>query len=323
MRKDKKKFVRRALVFIIILALAIVFINTLYDKLITKRTIRYRLEDLFQEHLSTLPDSTIDYIFLGDSHTVSGVNPRFIENSYVLGAGGASYVEHYLQVRKIIEIDKVNIKNIVLTRELDDFMIFSDPIWDIWYFKDYFSYRELSRLQNKSWVKIFFKSNFPWMGLGRNFFHLAAPQKILYKGWQYSEGNFSTWDKEEAGAAAVYDRFTDNRFTNNQRFNPLSIEGYQEILKLAKKHNINIIFITYPVAAEYAQQIKVQKVVVEEYWKKVDDITHAITTNYETLDYFSFFFEDSDFLRNPEHLNYQGAEVLSRQIAIDLDNLKE
>ena len=91
----------------------------------------------------------------------------------------------------------------------------------------------------------------------------------------------------------------------------------EEILSLCAHHNIRVIFITLPAHKYYRDQMNKQR------WSKAQSIVNNLSSKYKTiyLDYLKEpHFSTNDF-RDNDHLNKQGATLLSHMLDKDLTML--
>ena len=110
MKEDKKKFIKKALLFLFLFLILLMGINEIYKDFIIKKRYLYRREEYYKKYLAD-QDNKVDYAFFGTSHTWMGINPEFIPNSVNYGGGGWNYIKIYHLLRRLIEQDKIKINN--------------------------------------------------------------------------------------------------------------------------------------------------------------------------------------------------------------------
>ena len=204
MKKDKIKFTKRSMIFIVILLTIISLINYSYIKLIQDKKIIWRIDVIYNEYINNLEDKKIDFAFFGDSHAQRGVNPNFINNSFNFAKGGESYVETYYKLKKIIEQDKIKINNIIL--EIDPHS-FSDKIRtqneifaEFSFYSNFVPIKEIANLKDISLVSILIRKHFPVFGEGKTLvtsFFKPIEMTPIYLGWEANTQDFSLQNKEQ------------------------------------------------------------------------------------------------------------------------------
>jgi hypothetical protein len=106
--------------------------------------------------------------------------------------------------------------------------------------------------------------------------------------------------------------------------NEVSEEYYMKILVLAKKYNITIILVKFPHSIEYQEAIEVHGLDTEEYYDALfERINRTTDGKYHVLDYYSLFFGKPQYLKDPDHVNYKGSEILSKKFYTDVKSLGE
>ena len=105
MRPDKIKFVKKGILFLMILAIMILFLNVVYINAVQHKLISYRKELLYREDVDTFKNKEIEFAFFGSSHLTYAVNPLYIHNSYNFGINHGNYLEIYYKLKKLVEKD--------------------------------------------------------------------------------------------------------------------------------------------------------------------------------------------------------------------------
>jgi hypothetical protein len=324
MQEHTKKTIRKGIFFVILFLLIILLLNSIYINIIQKNEMNSRQEAEWQKYKNTLPNNTLHYAFFGDSPVQNGLNPNYINNSFNFAIGGENYVETYYKIKKILEKEDVKINNFVL--EIDPHT-FSDKIRteeglfrDARYFNKFISLDEMSKLKDKEIIPLFLNVHFPILGEGYGivrYFMLGSELTQTSLGWYNKTSNYSNQDRT-IGALSVcnYLFAKEPNLLENK-----SLNYFKEILKLAKINGIKIIFIEYPFSHEYDVEINKRnisrKIFYDDLFKEID----SETKDYLVLDYYSLFKNNPEFFGDANHLNYAGAEVLSKRINEDLINI--
>jgi hypothetical protein len=266
----------------------------------------------------------INYAFFGDSHARNGVNPKIISGSFNFGTSAENYIETYYKLKKIIDHDKIKIKTAIFEIDLVTFSsLLTDQTRifdDLYFFHKYVPWAEVKKIENASnleMLKMYLAEvYFPAIGQGEDFVDIFVAPKLteVYLGWTKEYENYALSDTRKT-AQATYDL----QFDGQARISPVSLEYFLKTLELAKENNINIIFIKYPIAKEYDEIITERGFDKSSYYKTIfNEIDKKLNSNYQVLDYYNLFFDHSEYFTNPDHLNYLGAEILSKKISEDL-----
>ncbi len=322
MKNKKNKFIRKILIFLIIIILAFILINAFYNKKILQKKITYRQEKSYQEYINNLDEKKIDFAFFGASNTMDGIDPEFIPNSFNFGRGGETSVQSYFKLTKVLDKDKIKIKTLILGVNLHTLSSLkrkdrSNLITKLWLYSKFMSYKEIKKISNKNLLSIWIESNFPFMGNGADFKILITKPKLrkIYRGWAKGEENFSNLNKKQE----AYDRYKE-LFKDTKTVNEVNLEYLKKTLKLAKENEINIIFMTYPITRELDEVIIKQNISKQEPYQTIFNQADNILENYQYLDYYDLFFDNPDYFADADHLNYLGAEIFTKKIYEDIQN---
>ncbi len=313
----------KAVLFILILFLLLYFFNYLYIKNIYEKGQSYQKEEMYSEYLKTLSPKQIDYAFFGDSHSAEGINPDYIPNSYNFAFPARNYVKTYYDLRKLLYRDNLNINTAVFQIDLESLsssLAQPNHISDTRMFLQFMSYNEISKITGESVLFLWLKANFPVIGNGMDFFKPKEPFEGISLGWLKVVSDFSlVSDQVKFERAMGTYRFY---FEGQQIIDSLSFEYFLKTLKLANDNNINIILIKTPVEKTYEEIIAAQNISKEDYYNRVfNGAESVLPEGVHVLDYYSLFFNNSEYFGDADHPNYRGAEALSKKIYNDIKNL--
>ena len=320
MRKDKHKFIKKSGLFALIFICIIFILNSIYINTIEKNKLEIRKKLEWQEHKKTLSDTTLDCAFWGDSHTMSGLNPEYIKNSFNFGNDGENYIETYFKIKNLIEKENIKVKSFILeidTHTFSNTLLTDNRLFNQLDYKDYMSLEDFASLTEKNHLTILLESEIKIIGAGTeiiNYFIKGPNSKILKSGWQKNTKDFSE-NKDSTLTAKKYSRHFEK--------DPILIENnifnyFQKTLEIANENQIKIVFIKYPVSYEYDNELKKHDLPRDDYYKDLFARIDETTTNYTVLDYYDLFFKHPEYLNDSDHLNYIGSEILSRKVANDL-----
>lgn len=270
-------------------------------------------------------NSYIKYAFFGDSQFRDDLNPDFIDKSYNFASSAESFIETYYKLNYLVSKRNVSIDFIVIQLDLhsfshtksDDAHLFAD----IWSFKEQISYQELADLKKQSYLKIFLKSNLPFIGSGKDFF-VEKDITSVHFGWTNQTSDFSKQNKDDI-AIIKYDQF----FGKNPKIDNISAEYLLMILKLAKENNISVVFIKTPISKEYHEVLKSHNIsgypYYEKFYAEIFDKINNTNEEYHVLDYYNLYFERDYEFRDSNHLKGIGAEDFSKIVYSDLKKIKK
>ncbi len=322
MKQQKRIFIKNSLAFILILIGLILVINISYIKYVQNKKLIYRTESTYQEYIQDLNNDEISFLFLGDSHTKCDFNPAFVNNSFNFANDGENYIETFYRLQKILYKDKIKVDNIVLEIDLHSFSEWfrtkDKPFNEVPLYSEYLPLVKIARLREDSLIDIVSKRYFPFIGSGKDFIEILLNPTItpIYKGWKNNTGNFNLQDKDKT----AYNQFLLHfGSSNSSLIDNTSFKYFTKILKLAQQEKIKVIFIKYPISKEYESVIQKEGICKEEYYRKIfQGVNKILKGEYILLDYSSIFFNNSRYFADSDHLNYIGAERLSKIISTDL-----
>ena len=322
MKEHKIKFIKRMSLFLLILIILILTINLIYTKFILERSIVYRQDQIYKEYISSLPEKKLDFSFFGDSHTMVAVNPQYIPNSFNFGIGAENYIITYYKLKRILD-EGVEINTIVLELDLHTFSgiltneenLFSK----LWFYSDFVSYNEIKEIRGGFIIGLWIESNFPFLGKGDEFrFVIDKPEVVnISFGWVENKKNFS----EIENKVELAKKECRSHFGEEERISDISFEYFIKTIELAKKNDINIIFIKYPITKEDDFVLTEKNITKEDYYKTIFNEINKTLENYYVLDYYNLYFDNPEYFGDSDHLNYNGAEVFSKSLYKDLNYL--
>jgi hypothetical protein len=326
MREHKIKFVKDGVLFIIISLAILLIFNLIYLKFIEPKKITERKELIYKEFISNLKDRELNYAIFGDSHPDESLNPFYIADSFNFARGGETYIETYYKLKKIVEKDKVKIKNIVLQVDLHTFSEKTgtkDRLFtDLYFYSQIVNLNEIAKLKGKSLISVFLEKNFPVLGNGKEFLqNMLRANAItpIYLGYTPSadiplKDSYAIAQK----AQKVYD---DHFSTNGLVIDEQNFHYFIEILKIAKENNMNVIFVKYPLSKAYASEVEKHNLAEKDYYDEIFSAVNKIINKYTVLDYYDIFFDRPEYFYDAEHLTVTASEVFSKKFNEDVRNI--
>ena|GEM_PF-2202994 len=315
MKQDKIKFIRQGIIFCILFILVFYLLNAAYSTAILSNTIMERIDLQFKENIKDTP-----VLFMGASHTANAINPSLIQNSFNLANGGTNYIQIYYKLKKVLNSTESPIKIIVLPIDPNSFSpYFAKRFNNEWYWKKYIDFKKISENStNISSFKKIVKSYFPLFDSGENLisFIFIKKKAELIKGYAPQTGNFSSHPAKSKDASQRIKK----HLAYSENVNQNAFKHFKKILELSKKKKIYVILVKYPLTEEFVIEAK-KYLDFEEFYKSISAETEKFNNCY-ILDYQKFFLNKYDLFKNSDHLNKWGAEILSKQVAKDLEKIK-
>ncbi len=313
MTKDVRKFIIRGGLFLLIFIFVLFGFNYLYIKKIEHRTIFWRNYFSFDEYLQK--NKNLDYAFFGTSRTRDSMNPEYIPNSINFSLSSQNYMEIYYRLKYYLENYNLKIDNIVF--EIDSSILLSENISEKqlanYDYAKFIPFDEIVDLSGLSKVDVFIRSNFPFIGRGLLAYGaLRTSPMDLYLGWAKEIGDFSKnpmdiekWFKTIKKKSKIPDK--------------LAMQYFVKTLEIAKQNNMNIIFLKNPYAKKSRDLFKKYKVDFSEYYKIIFDKLSDLGVEYHLLDYYTELADNPEYFHvDAGHVNYRGAEVISKKFVKDV-----
>jgi len=320
-KEEKIKFFKEATLFLICLIIFMLILNAIYFKVFIEKKQLYRTEIEFQEFIRSKGERNISYLFLGSSHTKDGGNPASINDSFNIATGGeGTYVFAYYKLRKIIEKDKIKVGTLVV--EIDPHILndraypIPFPTENLWYWSDFFSYKEIKDITALSHPDYLAQSKLYFMNGAKDFniFLNKEEKSETFRGWNLNENNLSN-EKDPKDYADQYFKVT---FKNiNSSLNLIGTDYLLRIAKLAKNNNASIVLVKYPLSKEYIERIDESGFDQNNYYKNIFSLLEKNGIGYKFLDYQEIF-QNSDYFADVGHLNAEGAGVFSSLMERDI-----
>ncbi|MEK6858825.1 MAG: hypothetical protein AABX53_02855 [Nanoarchaeota archaeon] len=321
--KKKNLSAQNVIAFIAVLLLVIFLVNFIYTTFILPQKTFYRKESLYQNY-TALSGGRIEYLVLGDSHAFHAVNPAYVPGAYNYASGAENYIKSFYKLRKVLEKDNESVGAVILeldphtfsTRLTDETNLFNE----LELYSQFVSLYEVQHVRNDFLIRLWLEANMPFIGNGKEFGVLLKKtefNEISAGGWLKNKENFSLVDKN---ASALFNY--KSLYENQERISNVSFEYFIKTIKLAQQHNVPVIFVSYPHTLEYDQIITEKNVTKEDYYARIFTEVDKTLGNYTFLNYYSLFPEKDYLFGDPEHVNYIGSELFSRQLYSDLENLE-
>ncbi|MDA3855584.1 MAG: hypothetical protein PF569_04960 [Candidatus Woesearchaeota archaeon] len=289
--------------YLFLFLICFIIINFSFNFVYNHYTITPHKDKVYSHFIS---ENTLEYLFLGDSHTYMGLNPEFISNtSFNYAFPGESYAENYYRLKRIVEKDRV-IPEIVFL-EIDGSMNENIDLFQrsLYLIRNDVSYAQISEDYGFS-VKSFINYNFGFIGRG------------IFFGYVFL-------DKNKLDSINAQGFFLSNGVLNNNTFvidykmdSKVDLISLDRILKLSKKNEIGVIFIKYP----HNVRLNLNDSSVKEYYLSIGEVVRDNNINFTIFDYSETYMDNDSLFFDLDHLNYIGAEIFSKDLNKRIDELK-
>lgn len=324
MKQQQINNIKKIIIFLSILAIAIALINTVYIKFIQPQKVVERRLASYKDLIANMEEPVINFVFFGDSHIEGGINPLYIDGtSFNFSIGGQSYTETYYLLKRMIEDGDVKLNNIVL--QLDPHT-FSESVRggkflfdQIYFYSKFVDNKKMAELKGESLISVFLRTKFPFLGNGKHFIDSILKLDDLttmYLGWSNSHKTTSDIDRQEEALEAFEHYFPEG----SAMIDKDTFEYFLDTLKLAKENDINVVFLKYPISKEYYSEID-KNIDIENYYNEIFAEADEALDDYAVLDLHDYFFDKGEYYYDPEHLIVGGAEILSKKINEELQKL--
>ena len=318
------RFLRNLLLYLVLLALVSAAVGIYYNKVVMRTSIVVRKE----KQLEDCCEST-EYLFVGDSHVESGINPAFFPESFNYGVGSENPIQAYYKLRHLFNDTPCgkHIKCVILSFDLHTFSERRYEEWiNISYYNRYMSYLKLGFITGRvgDFTLKFFQSYlWPYANQG------PAVMSAILKGTTERE-ELRLMDKGYVSRHGVLSDLPDStQIAIAQRRSEflLGSEGYavndrallkyfRKTVDLCESKGIAVVFMTYPVS------IYLSRTMQEDYSiKPPDERYKQLLGSYSDcpyLDYYDLFFDRTELFDDTDHLNDEGARLLTERVRDDL-----
>lgn len=301
--------------FAVATLLIITLLNQTYIEHIGKEKLVYRE---YQEYITFIEEhENLTYGFFGDSHAQTAINPNIIRESYNFASSGEDYVETLVKIKQIIEEDNIHIDYAVLELDMHSFAVrFRNDerrFVDLWLYTERYPLQTIADAKEKSKLAIWTSAHMPIMGKGEEIIEYITEEKkvtILDKGWTNNSEDFSKKNRELIASTKIKQHFGEGLFEEK------SFAAFVETIDYLKEQKVTVVLIAYPVTQEYEKLMEEKNISRNMFYEKV--LAGINNTQIILLDYHDVFANQSELFSDADHVNAQGATLLSELIEDDL-----
>jgi hypothetical protein len=251
--------------------------------------------------------NNIDTLIIGDSH-VRRLDTNIINNSINIGEAAENYINHYHKFKIYIDRDKIP-KRIIIPYDLHSFSSYRL----IYTNKELFYSNEIDLIDiimiN---YRILHKYN-----SNRSIRYLKEDVIFNYVGNLYEKGSNNS-EKKEINISNHAKKRVENVINNSLSIEPINIKYLNRIIKLANDNNIEIYLLKPPLNKDFINEAE-KYMNIEEYYREVGSLIKS-NKKLKLLDFQNEFINDDSMFINSDHLNNQGANIISMKIQQIIEN---
>jgi hypothetical protein len=312
-----KQFFGKLLVFLLLVMAGNLALHLAYDRWMYYFRLSRNQDRQFAEV------DTVKYLMLGNSH--NRIDPSVLENGFCYIMPKETYPQTYYKLRYILEQSGKKPENILLSIDPVNFSPRAETELSFdGYWRKYLDYVELAREFNDpgylvNWFAGNFCSyvgNYKYIYMSVQFFNADLGQ--IRRGY-FPPRNYRNFAKEanrEALGFALATAYL-STYANNQELG--EAKYYRKLLTLCDQYDIPLILLRMPLTDEY---LKYAGKLVD--FQKLDRDILALTRNYNdnftVFDYRHEFRGKPEYFFNADHVNPEGAMIISRKLRDALGN---
>jgi hypothetical protein len=315
MNKVFKHIVFFLLVFTAINVLAVY----VFKKIIVEKTLLMKKEQQFNEY-----NDTLKYLCLGDSRIQNAVDTRILENCFNFSTANESYIQTYYKLKKLIEED-YKPKAILLPIDQTSFSEkYASRFKYNYYWVSYIDFFEVAE-RKKDWQTAF-------KYVQGKYFPYAGEYKLVNN--YLTKGNKDIAENMINGFKPRHKDFANdsNLFLTGQLkarlylkegtyWNEVVVSYFKDLLSIAKENNIEVVVLKMPMTKGYLDGAK-EFVKNDDFYNRLSELLSEYK-NVTLLDYEKVFINDNSCFWNPDHLNYKGSQLFTKQLKKDLRILEQ
>lgn len=294
------KFIKITL-FVIVLLFCLGMINYLYSYFDNHRI------DNYVNNLKNVPEHIV-YLIVGDSHGYKDIDNRILNKlSYNLSQLSDSLLDIYSKLLFLIDND-VKIDNIIIPLDphlFANYRIFRNNNEIIIKYLDYNSY---TKINNVNYLEFYLLKIPVFSQKNRNFVFKSSVKKIIHLFSNTSKDTikeniiFSIKDQSISEKNINSVKRSNYHFSNGILDKDKIKDVFIKIVRLAKKNNIELIGIKYPVSKYYYENAS------EKYNHYIESINNFTKNHIDSiLDYEKLFYHKDEYFQDMDHLNIKGA----------------
>ncbi len=315
----KKTYIKLISFFLLFLAINWL-LHHLYKIKIYDRTDNARKELEFREY-----NGNLKYLFMGDSHSQNAINPVIIGNSFNFSSANENFIQTYFKLKAVVNDLGKNPEFIILPIDPSGFSSFRSERFinpsELLTFSDYFeiAVEEKKPAYIRTWLEEMF---FMYVGKYNTVHRFLRVQRekdfsTMQLGFKGRAGDLT----EAADIQKVCEKKAELYLAGQDHFDEVLQHYFEKILIFCNDHNINVYLMKMPMAREYIHAVN-QMFPVNDYYAEIYDIAGRYQSVKHIFDFQDYFFDQQYYLRNPDHLNYEGAKIFSEMLLKEFQQIE-
>ncbi len=256
------------------------------------------------EYLNEHSDS-IEVLFLGGSHSVSGLNPELMRMRSFNAANFSQSLEYDLAILKKYENNWSGLRYIVIPVSVPSLHIDLENSVEKWRAKNYILYFNIKISKNPKYYAEILNGLLFKNILDIYYYYADGTDHIRCTelGWVKEENNGASENILATGKEAAL------RHTNidDEHFGMMN-GALNSILEFAEYHNITIILFTPPAYKSYTDNLSLES------WIKTQQLINETVRDHSNCYYYDLMFDESyseEHFFDGDHLNSSGAVILT------------
>ncbi len=315
----RNKFFLRLLVFILLF----LPLNHALMRAYVRFTRQPYVYEYTRKKFDTLKDQ-VSLLVAGDSHALDAFNDTLVPDSYNYSSRGESPIHTYFKLRAAFEEPDFQPKVVVMPMDLHTFASYRYDRFteqDLAFWSQYVDYLEVGREQGDvlPMVGELVKVEFAYLGgLDETLAILfpAQPWEIagMTKGFRPIHEQFTSFSPEDQAKIAA--ERSAYHLEGREYITPLEVVYFNRLLDLLEAHQVQIVFVWYPVTELYYQQAE-RFAPVDDHFATMQSL-FADRDNVIWLDYHDLYWDHPEYFSDSDHMNVDGAEVFTELLVHDL-----
>ncbi len=269
---------------------------------------------------------SIDVLITGDSHSKCGIDPDVLGNAFNYAIFNESYLKTYYKLKSLFEGGDKKIGTVIIPLDLHSFGGYRIDEFDpLHYWARYVDFGEVGRIRGR-------RAHYAFTGIRARFFSyvdndqnvfwslddaISAPSERGLKmrgGYTRLRTNFAKRPQE------YRDREISKRagrhFGKGAVFDDDMAHYFRKLVELCEENGVRVAVVSLPIPKEY-YDAAAKKISVDE----LDSKVAALLDKYPDalrLDYRNLFFDRTELFADTDHMNEEGAKILSGMLRDDL-----
>jgi hypothetical protein len=314
-----RKFAIRLTLFLAILVVVNYALDRSFKAFSVHNTLNNMMDRQFAEY-----DDTLKYIALGNSHNC--INTHILQNSFNYGSPSENFIQSYYKLKYILETSGKKPEYVILQADLSSFgpKISNRYEYNSYWIK-YIDYRELAKVKDSKdmlfkWAEGRF---FSYVGNYKDIqlsilYRIKFSQIEMYHGYR-PHRDYRNFANESNKQKVAWDK-ANLILSKDEYFDPAIRVYFEKILQLCQLHGVHVIMVRMPMTKEFNEE-EGKLVPAEKLISEVQAITSKYSVFAGSLDYHLLFTEHPEYFFDPDHLNVEGSDLFTTQLAKDLDKL--